>query len=224
MKKINPNLIKLAELTHNPDLKIDKTILEKKLDTETSNVPNLKGYIYVPPIKLYVAKERTLYGKNWYEAHEELHKQGLQMLIIPEFIEFIKYLKQNPNQENNKVLDEILAEKDPRRSEWLDAYFEQRDDGLYILTKNKTKQGLLEACLMRDIIIPGISLDDWLRDATSQGLPKENTLEGESRYWCPSDGYVAGFGADSNGAFLDCYWNPENSDSSLGIRVAKTRN
>jgi hypothetical protein len=57
------------------------------------NAPNLSGYIYVPSINLYIAKERTLQGKNWFDAHKELQSQNQRMLIIPEFIEFLKYVK-----------------------------------------------------------------------------------------------------------------------------------
>lgn len=50
MGKINPNLIKLAELTHNPDLKIDKDILKRSKPKSTGktntnfSLENLTGF------------------------------------------------------------------------------------------------------------------------------------------------------------------------------------
>jgi len=226
MKKINPNLIKLAELIHNPDLKIDETILEKKVDIEPSNVPSLDGYIYVPNIKLYVSKERTLNMKNWYEAHEELHKQGLQMLTIPEFIEFIKYLKQNPNQENDKVLDEVLTVRKPWRFEWLDANFKVINKKLHINYNHRTINGELkplnseplEDCLMEDNVL-GIDLEYWLNNPTKQGLPGKDTPDGKLYCWCPmkDNNSVAGLYADSVGAILSYCLNPILSGSALGV-------
>ena len=34
-----------------------------------------EGFIYVPSIKLYFAKEKSHLGKEWYDTHRELHKQ-----------------------------------------------------------------------------------------------------------------------------------------------------
>ena len=52
---------------------------------------DLSNFIYIPSIKLYVAKERTHLNKNWFDCHKELQKEGNKMLIIPEFIEFINF-------------------------------------------------------------------------------------------------------------------------------------
>src|SRR3989344_2134219 len=40
----------------------------------------LSDYIYVPSIKLYVAKQRTLHGETWPDTHEKLQSQGSRML------------------------------------------------------------------------------------------------------------------------------------------------
>ena len=238
MKEINPNLIKLAELTHNPDLKIDKAILEEKVDIEPLNIHNLDDYIYVPPIDLYVAKEKTLHGKNWYEAHEELHKQGLQMLTIPEFIKFIKYLKRgiyHPRYQNRKdserILDEILTGRKSLRVEWLDANFKVINKKLHINYNHRTINGKLkpgnseplEDCLMEDKS-PGIDLDYWFKNPTKQGLPGKNTHDGELYYKCPmkDNKSVAEFGSGSSWTFLSCDSEPGFSDSSTGVRAAKT--
>ena len=90
--------------------------------------------------------------------------------------------------------------------EWLDAYFEQRKDGMYVLTQNKTRAEKLEDCLMQNKtprIEIEIDLDYWLSNPTKQGLPRENTSKGSLYYWHPRDKYVARFDADSDRADLD---------------------
>ena len=233
MKKINPNLIKLAELTHNPELKVDEIILERNIK-ETVDVPSLDGYIYVPSIDLYVAKERTLYEKNWYEAHKDLHKQGLQMLTIPEFIEFIKYLKSGYQKrgEAEQIWDEILTVRDPWRSEWLDADFKVINEKLHINYNHRTINGELkpgnseplEDCLMENKA-PGIDLEDWLNNPTKQGLPRKDTPDGKLFYWClmKDNRSVVRFIAYSNEASLNCSRDPEHSNFFIGVRAAKTR-
>ena len=242
MTKINPNLIKLAELTHNPDLKVDETILEKKVDIETLNVPNLNGFVYVPSIKLYVAKERTLNGKNWYGAHEELHKQGLQMLTIPEFIGFIKYLKKEyqNRKEAKQILDEILTVRNPWRAEWLDASFKVINEKLHINYNHRTINGELkpgnseplEDCLMENKT-PGIDLDYWLNNPTKQGLPRKDTPKGKIWYWNPEDKNVAWFYTCYNVVVFECTNDSDRSPGlityghgtlfSNGVHAAKTR-
>jgi len=236
MKEINPNLIKLAELTHNPELKIDKTILDKKLNTELRNAPNLDGFVYVPSIKLYVAKERTLYGKNWYEAHEELHKQGLQMLTIPEFIKFIKYLRReirhprilyNKRKEIEKILDKIFTVNSPWSGGWLDANFKFINEKLHInynhrIINGKLKPGNsepLEDCLMEDKT-PGIDLEHWLNNSTKQGLPRKDTPDGKLYYRRPMEdnNSVTWFDVNSSwAAVLDCSRSPLYSYLSTGV-------
>ena len=80
----------------------------------------------------------------------------------------------------------------------------------------------LEDCLMRDKT-PGIDLDYWLNNATSQGLPTQNIPDGDLWYWYPAIGTVAGFSVDSGGAVLYCVRFPQYSDSSLGVRRAKIK-
>lgn len=113
----------------------DFKIPERKETPLEGRAEEIHGYIYVPTIKLYVAKEKSLYGLSWYRAHEELHKQGLQMLTIRQFIDFVLYLKENPSMPDaKKILDEILTRRKPYGAEWLDAYFgsEKKMEGLSI--------------------------------------------------------------------------------------------
>jgi len=241
MKEINPNLIKLAELTHNPDLKIDESILEKNVK-ETVDVPCLDGYIYIPSTKLYVAKERTLNGKSWYEAHRQLHNQGLQMLTIPEFIEFIKYLKEGyqDRKEAKQILGEILKVREPTRGEWLDANFKVINDRLCINYNHRTINGELkpfnseplEDCLMENKL-PGIDLDYWFNNPTKQGLPKKNTSKGKIWYWNPRNKTFAWFYTCYDSTVFDYAGDPNLPLGlityghgilfSLGVHAAKTK-
>lgn len=190
------------------------------------NAPDLQGYIFVPSINLYVAKERTYKGLNWYQTHEELQKENLRMPTIPQFIEYLKFL-QSQHQDRNEaqtILDEILKIGN-WRAEWLDARFEKSgSDLLYcfnhkiannqIISRDSQK---LEPCLREDCWA------DIFGSANSQGLPNEklgNSYEqGKNAYfYFPRENFVARFGAYSGRAYLNCYRDPTGTYSSLGVR------
>jgi len=210
-------------------------IAEGLLNTSPPNVeandfaPNKNGFIYVPSINLYVAKERSLQGLNWSNTHDELKKQNLSMPTIHQFREFLKYLKsgyQN-RKEAEKILDDILTVREPWRAEWLDCYFEKRKSGIltkefYILTGNKSKAEKLDDYLQEDKL-PGINLDEWIdgKNVNKHGLPTKNSQDGKLYYWAPREGGVAGFDAFSDGAYLYCFRYPSNSDSVLGVRLVR---
>ncbi len=181
-----------------------------------------EGFEYVPSIGLYFAKERTHLGENWDETHKALSQETLlipntgevplRMPKIPEFIESLNYFKEN----NQELYDEITQIRSHWKGNWLDAYFEQRDDGLYILTDNKTNAEKLESCLMENCQA------DILNSANSQGLPTKK--EPGFYYWKPKNGRVAWFDAGSGGAYLGCDWGPSSWSSSLGVfAVAQTK-
>ena len=206
-----------------------------------TNAPPQSGYVFVPSIGLYVAKQRTLQGSNWYDCHKGLQANGERMPTIPEFVEFLKYLRANPNgvkdtpkQEVESILDDILAVRDPYRAEWLDADFKVKgklmNKKLYINYNHELKGGNLEPkntepleqCLMKDRQ-PGIDLDSWLSNPTKQGLPQKNVKIGSIWYWYPrsDDNSVARFSANSVRANLDCYRYPSNSSTGLGVRAIR---
>ena len=221
----NPRLLELANRLGNEGLPREN---DKPKISTIAETPELKGYVYIPSINLYVAKEKILHEKNWYDTHQELHKQGLQMLTIPQFILFINYLKSSPsNQEYQNILDEILTVRNPWRSEWLDADFKVINDKLNINYNHRTINGKLkpqnseplEECLMQNKT-PGIDLDSWLRNPTKQGLPRKDVKDGGLYYWCPmsDNNSVARFVANSDRAVLNCDWDPQYSNSGLGVR------
>ena len=191
---------------------------------------NLDGFIYVPSIKLYVAKQRTLHNLDWYDTHKELHKQGSTMPTIPQFIEFLKYLRTDyeNKDEAQQILDEILTVRSPWRSEWLDAKFRNQNNQMYVDFNHQTQGADLTpknserlTNYLSENKTPGINLDDWLSRPTSQGLPPSDCKSGDLYYWNPRDGRVSRFGADSDGIDLYCSWGPGSSDGALGVRLVR---
>jgi hypothetical protein len=217
------------------DRKLGKFDIKPETTEEPAEEPTIitpkQGMIYLPSLNLNFAKQRTHKGLNWYDAHKELQNQNLKMPTIPEFIAYIKYLQTDyqtiDKLEADSILDDILTVRIPWRSEWLDADFKVKNNQLYVhynhytdsagnlLPRNTEK---LEACLMTDKN-PGIDLQDWLDNPTSQGLPRPNINEGSLFYWYPrSDNIsVARVDADSDGAGLDCGRNPQDHAASLGV-------
>jgi|TARA_B100000315_G_scaffold222963_1_gene227387 hypothetical protein len=174
-------------------------------------------YIYVPSIELQVSRETSLHGKNWYETHDFLEGDGERMLTPSEFAEFLRYAKEN----HQDIYNEIIELGKSWSLEWIDAYFEQREDSLYVLTGNKTKEEKLdENTLMED---KQISLESWIENLTSQGLPSKETKSGNLYYWYPRSNSVAGFGVASGRAVLDGRGIPLDYSLSLGVRAARSK-
>ena len=85
-----------------------------------ANAPNLNGYIWVPSIELYVAKERDLNGLSWNQATDKIYNQGInvagQRAEMPtplEFMSYVNYLlsgniKGLPESERQDILNDIL--------------------------------------------------------------------------------------------------------------------
>ncbi len=147
------------------------------------------------------------------------------MPTIPQFVEFLKYLRANPTAENTKVYNEITEARGPLRVEHLDAYFDAKCDELWVASNHivggngevvAQEIERLEGHLMKDKD-PGISLEHWLNNPTKQGLPQENSGQGDLDYWHPKDRAVARFYADSVRAGLDCNGNPGYSGSVRGV-------
>ncbi len=189
------------------------------------NAPNLKGYLFVPTISIYVAKERTLPNLTWAKTHEELKKQNLFMPTPYQFREFLKYVRDSKNSEHQKIFKDVVEVRDPWRAQWLNARFEKRKNGLYMISENvlvngsyQNQEQKLDDYLNKDKI-PGISLDDWLNSNAPHGLPASKTKDGSLYFWAPVEGYVARFDAGSDRAVLYCYRDPGVSYASLGVRA-----
>ena len=213
---------------------IEKELANRESPSEptepVTNAPDLEGYVFVPPIGVYVAKERTHQDKSWYEAHKALHFQGERMLTLPEFITFTNYLEQNKEAiaDAEGILDDIFTVRAPWRSEWLDAKFEITGTEAYVLYDHKVqgddvvanKREKLEGYLESDKA-PGIDKTTWLANPTKHGLPRTDIGNGELYYWKPTNGGVAWFDAGSDGAGLYCGRNPTGHIGSLGVRAVR---
>ncbi|MBU3924174.1 MAG: hypothetical protein KJ592_04610 [Nanoarchaeota archaeon] len=192
------------------------------------NTSNDSDFIYIPSINLNVAKQRTYLGKNWSQSHKALQENGERMLTIPEFIEVLKYTKEN----HKDIYDEITQIKNPWRAEWLDADFKADGSNIRInsnhIYKNKTLTPATSEILDSNTLIKdktlGISLEDYLQNPTKQGLPSNKTKSGSLYYWAPmrDDNSVAHFVAYSVRAGLDCGVGPSVGDSCLGVRAVSS--
>jgi len=207
----------LAEQEQNKVIKQAVKEAKRKQESEIEN------FIYVPEANLYFARERTHLGESWENTHKLLEKErlyipnvgqrNLRMPTLPEIVKSLNYFKTNEPE----MFEELTAVRDPWRVNHIDAYFEKRQNGFYVLTQNKTKaEKLDEDTLTKDRTL-GISLDSWISNPTSQGLPKSDISDGDFYYWAPRDKGVARLGAGSDWACLDCGGNPDYGDSNLGV-------
>jgi hypothetical protein len=205
----------------------------RKSIARTKNPPDLNDFIYVPSINIWVAKQRTCLGKNWFDCHKDALLNNQNMMLIPEFIEFLKYLRLDSNNpEYLEIFKEITEARNPWRAEWLDADFKVKNKEFYInynhilnsngeLIPNKSEK--LENCLMKNKT-PGIDLKEWLNNShTKQGLPNKKIKSGDLYYLGPGsdNNSVARFDADSAWACLNCDRNPSFASDSFGYRAVR---
>ncbi len=164
---------------------------KKKKDGNQEKASSLDGFIYIPSVDLYFAKERSHFRKDWYNTHRELQKQNLKMPTIPQFVEFLKYLRADRTAENIRVYEEITEVRSPLRMEWFDAKFYAKGDELWVAYNHivdsngsvvAQENEKLEGHLMEDKD-PGISLEYWLNNPTKQGLPPASARQGDLGYW-----------------------------------------
>jgi hypothetical protein len=112
--------------------------------------------------------------------------------------------------------------RNPWRSEWLDAKFENGNMKYHVFADGDIKENSqpISAEVLMQNKIPGINLEAWLND-NYFGLPKSNIPKGNLYYWAPVEGRVARFSADSVRALLSCDWYPWGTSASLGVRVGR---
>ena len=218
-------------------------------DQTPAKINNREKYIILParthgkysyPTML-ISMERTHQDKNWYDTHKALAQEGNSMLTIRQYVDFLSLLKsgnvvdgraKNLNKKRiEEILDDILTVRDPWRGEWLDADFKVKKDKLYINyghkvdPKGKIIPKYSEPLLPTLMQNKQIDIADWLAHANSQGLPSENVKDGSMYYYFPmnDDNSVAGFIAGSDWAFLNCYVDPSDSYSALGVRASRAK-
>ena len=127
---------------------------------------------------------------------------------------------QNPE----KAFKDITGQKNPWRSEWLKHIYSKKDNQLQVTYhKFDSSEHLIQVTepLDEDTLTKDkkISLEDWVNNPTSQGLPKNSVKDGSLYYWQPKEGRVAGFIAYAGRAGLYCVGGASYSNANLGVRV-----
>jgi len=226
------------------DYKKERESTERKtLDVShlVSSVETPQDYIVLEGNDFYpdllVAKQKTHFGKNWYQAHEALHEENQVMLTIRQFVDFVNHLRsgtvydgtgtQLPSLEIDQILKEIVEKRNPWRAEWLDADFKVKDKVLYINYNHRTVDGQLVPQVSEPVQMSLMNncFADVFGSADSQGLPIQTNETSGIYYWTPmsDNSSVAGFRASSSRVDLDCGRGPQGSISVLGVRSAQQR-
>ena len=201
--------------------------LEKNIPQIEPKGHNKSHFIYIPSLGLYVAKKRTYFEKNWFETNKLLQENNEFMPTIPQFREFLKYLKDSNNQEYLTIYHNITDVKSFYRGEWLDAIFEIKENQIYInyahkLGKNRELIPQNSEILNSETLIKDkkINLENWINsDHTEQGLPNKNVKEGESYYYYPRNKKAVRFCANSALNYISCGWDPYKGTQDLGARA-----
>lgn len=202
----------------------------KELELELKNTAKeLNGRKYMGNVK-------------WEQALKINLMLGGFTLPIMEFRDFLALLKSGKafdgngkkvdSKELEMILDEIITVREPWRAEHLDADFKYENDNFYLCTNHRLVNGVLEpqykkplqACLMEDRK-PGIDFNEWLKNATNQGMPKQNINKGDLWFWAQmkDNNSVASFYALSDRVYLYCYWNRSYAGGGLGVRFARKK-
>lgn len=145
-----------------------------------------------------------------------------------------------PKEKLIEIFNEITQVRDLYRGEWLDADFKYLDEKFRPVKPDKNGEfwfcsshnlspfgnlnpaykRRLETCLM-EYRAPGINLNDWIRNATAQGLPSQNISNGDLYYWClnKDNDSVARFEVGSGLAALCCGVYSAYHSPLLGARI-----
>jgi hypothetical protein len=205
------------------DRVLSKQNKETKEVKQPTNMPDLEGFIYIPEVKLYFTDSKILTGLTWPKTQDELKNKKIAMPTPFQFRAFLKYLRDSKDTKYQDLFKEITEVREPWRSCWINAKFEQRQGGLYMISEDVLDKGAyknieqkLDDCLMEDKL-PGIDLNSWLDSDSKHGLPKSKIKSGNLYYWSPRAGSVARFLAHSGRALLSCCRYPDNSASALGV-------
>ncbi|MDP4012664.1 MAG: hypothetical protein Q8R00_03620 [Candidatus Nanoarchaeia archaeon] len=191
-----------------------------------------KGAYQYPDLQIDIA--RSCVDLSWDYLKRKLPEEEAFMLPLNIWVDFANLLfsdkpmyncarKKIPKKVVEAIRSDIFEVRGHYRGEWIDAKFEE---GTITYPKFDSSGKLtqvtepLEGCLMEDRL-PGINLESWLKNPTSQGFPKNKIKKGDLYYGCPRVGTVALFGAYSVWAGLGCFRYPQYSGSDLGVRRAK---
>ncbi len=228
----------------------------KVVAPSTAPIAGKESYLILPAKKhgsyeypdLLVAMGNKYHHQDWHTSKTSLEAEDAFKLTIRQYVDFLAMLDSGAAHDGNgnkvqsslltQILEDITKVRDPWRSEWADARFENKQTGtkysvvpkndLHIAYHQFNPQGTLtevvepvDGALMED---RKIDFAYWLKNATPQGLPSADTPVGDFHYWYPRAGKVARFGANSGRAVLDCNGNPQYAKASLGVRPVRKKN
>ena len=248
-----PNIIK-PYIKHEDLAKIAKEapIVAETTKTKTEQTPQIQtpqtqvdaqdidDFIYVPPINLYVAKERSLNGLKWNQTIDEIYTKGItiegiraEMPTPFEFMSFLEYLLSGringlAEKERKAIINDILK-AGGYRGNHLNAKFIEGTgfNNLGIETIILEPSG--NPVKKTEPLLPCLSTG-WadINSKNSQGLltkPYGSSYEqGKNVYfWVPIIDSVARFRAGSGRAGLNCDRDPGYSGASLGVRFARKK-
>ena len=196
-------------------------------------LPGRKRGSYEYP-DLLVSMEIGLQGYNHEVTWSKLKVAKEIMLTLRQEVDRLNLLKSDKpvyNGNGKRIPKEIkkalyldaVKPREPWRASWLDNLFVDNTISYHRINSDGTLKLViepLEDCLMDDRN-PGLSLEDWLKRATNQGLPPKDVKKGSLFYLHPRQGSVALFFTYSSGAGLDCGRLILASIASLGVRMAK---
>ena len=146
-----------------------------------STTQSTEGFIHVPELYLLFTEERILLDKTYKTTKNILKDQGMAIPTPFQFRAFVRHLRDSP--EYQELYEDITGVRKPRRANCINARFERREDGMYMVSKDALINGeyedqelKLDNCLMESKFI---SLDDWLDSTTPHGLPPANIQKGD---------------------------------------------
>lgn len=206
-----------------------KVVVKKEIMVYTPERPDndLSKYLFLPGRTignydrpdLLVGFKRLSAVYGWEDTKKLANQENFIIYTLTDFVDLLKLLVNGEAFDGNgqeiaksmlnKILDDIIGQRDPWRAEWIDAYFEVERGEIFI-TYHRIKEGKLveikepvKGCLMHN---GTIKLDDWLSNTNDHGLPSYNVKLGDGNitYIRPYHNRVVKFSAYSGCVTLRC--------------------
>jgi hypothetical protein len=147
-KALSP--LKKVQRFLNGEIKKDKVLEKTVLKTVTRKIP----CIYVPGVGT-ISKELVCEGRSWEGAMETILKQGYSALNIEEYIQMLKFTKDN----HNNFYKSIIGPNTRGHSEHVDARFNKVGFS-FCMTYNHTLKG--DQIVPEDKILLTAEREEWM--------------------------------------------------------------
>ncbi len=123
------------------------------------------------------------------------------------------------------LFHDITKLEKPLRGEWLAFHSYEKDDEIFARYTKFIKGNLIDIVerLDEDTLLGQqlISLEAWIKNPTSQGLPRKGIAEGFLSYCSPGTYAGAGFSVDHQEVCFSCNADPHLTHPTFGIRAAR---